>query len=122
MAGLLAKLIPRYSLRTLMLFVMLAGCVIALWMHRHPWRSERVLSGHKDRVFSAVFPPDGRRVVTASLDKTARIWDPATGRELFKLAGHENAVLSAAFSPDGSRVVTARSDTTARVWRPARPE
>jgi WD40 repeat protein len=56
------------------------------------------------------------RVVTASHDKTARVWDAATGKSLATLAGHESAVWSAQFSPDGMRVVTASHDKTARVW------
>ena len=65
---------------------------------------------------SAAFSPDGARVVTASLDYTARLWDVATGASLAVLQGHTRGVSSAAFSPDGARVVTACSDNTARLW------
>ena len=65
---------------------------------------------------SAAFSPDGSRIVTASGDKTARIWDAASGKEIAVLRGHEDHVLSAAFSPDGSRIVTASLDNTARIW------
>jgi formylglycine-generating enzyme required for sulfatase activity len=54
--------------------------------------------------------------VTASGDRTARIWDVATGRLLQTLHGHEAKVTSATFSPDGARIVTASEDRTARVW------
>jgi WD40 repeat protein len=57
-----------------------------------------------------------RRTPTASEDRTARIWDAATGNEIAVLRGHEGSVTSAAFSPDGSRIVTASGDRTARVW------
>ena len=60
--------------------------------------------------------PDGSRVVTASADKTARLWDGKSGAELAILLGHADWVNSAAFSSDGSRVVTASFDNTARVW------
>jgi TPR repeat protein len=56
------------------------------------------------------------RIVTASQDKTARIWDAGTGAPLGVLSGHGDFVLSAAYSPDGSRIVTASEDKTARVW------
>jgi WD40 repeat protein len=51
-----------------------------------------------------------------SEDKTARIWDAATGRDIAVLRGHDDTVYSAAFSPDGSRIVTASGDNTARIW------
>ena len=73
-------------------------------------------SGHTDVVWNAVFSPDGSRVLTASLDHTARLWDARTGAALETLSGHRDKVLSAVFSPDGSRVVTASADHTARLW------
>jgi len=70
-------------------------------------------------VWSAAFSPDGRTVVTASTDKTARLWDVATGRELRVLTGHTESVMSAAFSPYGLSVVTASLDGTAILWNVA---
>jgi WD40 repeat protein len=75
-----------------------------------------VLRGHDDYVTSAAFSPDGSRIVTASWDKTARIWDAASAKEIAILRGHDAAVYSSAFSPDGSRIVTASGDKTARIW------
>src|SRR5204863_8945204 len=72
--------------------------------------------GHSSVVNAANWSPDGKRVVTASHDGTARIWDAATGAELVVLSGHRGAVDTAAFSPDGRRVVTASVDNTARIW------
>jgi len=70
----------------------------------------------RSAVYSAIFSPDGRRVVTASSDRTARVWEAGTGTPVGAPLQHQNAVNSAAFSPDGRRVVTASSDHTARVW------
>ena len=74
------------------------------------------LQGHTAAVFSAAFSPDGKRIVTASYDNTARVWDADSGKTLASLQGHTAGVITAAFSPDGKRVVTASCDTTARVW------
>ena len=65
---------------------------------------------------SAAFSGDGKRVVTASRDNTARIWDAESGKEIAVLKGHTGSVSSAAFSGDGKRVVTASDDNTARIW------
>ena len=79
-------------------------------------RERKVLRGHDDAVWSAAFSPNDARVVTASEDKTARVWDAATGKTIAVLSGHDDRVFIAAFSPDGARVVTASKDKTARVW------
>ena len=65
-----------------------------------------VLRGHQNMVFVAVFSPDGRTIVTASEDQTARLWDVATGKEIATLRGHQRKVGWATFSPDGRSVVT----------------
>jgi WD40 repeat protein len=71
---------------------------------------------HKGRVIEGGFSPDGRFVVTASLDGTAQVWETATGKTNFPPLTHTDQVLWAEFSPDGTRVVTASKDRTARVW------
>ena len=55
-------------------------------------------------------------MVTASYDKTARLWDAATGKEIAILEGHQDRLTGADFSPDGRTVVTASNDKTARLW------
>jgi hypothetical protein len=79
-------------------------------------RERKVFLGHDNAVNSGAFSPNGTRVVTASDDKTARLWDAVTGKEIAILRGHDNSVNSATFSPDGARVVTASDDKTARLW------
>ncbi|HEX6960960.1 MAG TPA: protein kinase [Lacipirellula sp.] len=71
-------------------------------------------------VNSADISPDGARVVTGSWDRSAKVWDVATGNVLLKLDGvHEGYVNSACFSPDGSRILTASDDGTVRLWNAA---
>ena len=99
--------------------VLLFGCAAAA----HPVRGQtpeplRLVTpeGHTGSVTSAGFSHDGRWVVTASKDRTARVWEVATGREVMLLRGHTKGVTAAAFSPDDQWVVTASLDDTARVW------
>jgi len=55
-------------------------------------------------------------VVTASADRTARVWDARTGQPVTPPLAHDGEVVMAQFSPDGLRVVTASEDFSARVW------
>src|SRR6266487_1621067 len=71
---------------------------------------------HDASVTSEQFSPDGQRVVTTSYDRTARLWDAASGKPIGEPMKHEDTVISAEFSPDGHRVMTASNDKTARFW------
>jgi WD40 repeat protein/serine/threonine protein kinase len=71
---------------------------------------------HSDEIRAIDFSPDGRRIITASFDGTAKVWDAASGVELLRLIGHTGHVNSAAFSQDGRRIVTGSADNTARIW------
>jgi WD40 repeat protein len=74
------------------------------------------LEGHIADINSVAFSPDGRFVVTASADSTARVWDAVTGATLGELRGHGKSVNTASFSPDGKFIVTASDDATVRLW------
>ena len=74
-----------------------------------------VLRGHEQAVDFADFSPDGKTIVTASWDGSARLWDTIANTVLV-LRGHQHFVFTARFSPDGRTVVTASEDQTARLW------
>ena len=60
--------------------------------------------------------PDGRWVVSASADRTLKVWDLASGQEVITLHGHAARVRAYAVTPDGRRVVSASEDQTLKVW------
>jgi WD40 repeat protein len=66
-----------------------------------------VLEGHRSWTNTAQFTPDGSRLVTSSIDGTARIWDTRSGQEVAVLGGHEGSVVQAVVAPAGDVVATA---------------
>jgi len=78
--------------------------------------AEYYILHHPDRVLSAVFSPDGKQMLTASDDHTARVWDAASGKLLYTLAGHAGALNEAVYSADGAWIATASDDGSARIW------
>jgi WD40 repeat protein len=67
-------------------------------------------------VSCVAFSPDGVRILTASRDGTARLWETATGRAVGVMQGHTAEVNEAAFDADGARIVTASYDFSIRLW------
>jgi WD40 repeat protein len=77
------------------------------------------------------FAPDGRTLASASMDKTIRLWDVATAKELGRFQSADGGFNALAFSPDGRILVSGSSDTTVTIWdvaaarhllKPAKPE
>src|SRR5260221_9722502 len=78
---------------------------------------ELYLTGHKGGVWSVSVSADGKRLLTCSPDeKTLRLWDADTGKQLRIFEGHTDGVIGAALSPDGTRVLSGGADKTVRLW------
>ena len=64
-----------------------------------------------------VMSNDGARIAGAMADRSIRIWDANTGKQLSLLRGHSDLVMDVAFSPDGNLLASASYDRTIRVWQ-----
>jgi WD40 repeat protein len=76
----------------------------------------RTLSGHALYVNACAISPDDSFIVSASRDKTLKVWDVATGRERATLTGHTSGIRACAISPTSSFIVSASWDKTLKVW------
>ena len=76
-----------------------------------------IFPGHTDAVLGASFSHDGRSILSASKDRTARLWDRISGAMLHEFQqGHQYLVTAAIFFPQGDRFLTASVDNTTRIW------
>ena len=76
----------------------------------------RTLEGHSALVRGVAVSADGRRVVSASYDKTLKVWDLQTERTLHTLEGHSDFVNGVAVTADGRWAISASEDRTLKVW------
>lgn len=74
------------------------------------------LEGHADVVYDVVWLDGGKRLATASADRTVRIWDIPSRKSLDTFTGHSGPVLALALSPDGKWLCSGSADQTIRVW------
>src|SRR5437660_665982 len=77
------------------------------------------LKGHTEAVYAVGFTPDGKHVITGSFDKTLKMWETATGKDIKTFggaAGHQNLVLALSISNDGQMLASGSSDNTAKIW------
>jgi WD40 repeat protein len=74
--------------------------------------------GHSAAIASIGFSPDGRTIVTASEDKTLKLWEASSGRLLRTMVGHAQYAQTASFSPDAHEIISAAWDSSVKIWDP----
>jgi WD40 repeat protein len=87
---------------------------VQLW-NAKTFRLVTALKGHTGTVYNAAFSADGRQLITASADGTARLWDVYSGAHHAVFPGHEHPIRRAVISPAGARLLTISSDAV-RLW------
>ncbi|BCX08159.1 MAG: hypothetical protein KatS3mg066_2018 [Fischerella sp.] len=80
------------------------------------WICIHTLTAHSNTVNSVAISPNGQTLVSASADKTIKIWNLITGRQIHTLEGHSDTVNSVAISPNGQTLVSASADKTIKIW------
>ncbi|MBC7816792.1 MAG: serine/threonine protein kinase [Planctomycetaceae bacterium] len=86
----------------------------------HLWRlyngEQSRWRGHIGAVTAIAFSPDGKFLASASVDKSVKLWDAVTGKEVLSLAHHTARVTSIAFSPNSKRLASGSADKSAIIW------
>jgi WD40 repeat protein len=99
--------------------VRLRAIVLTRLIGRTYFGELRRFSGHTGNIRHIVVSKDGKRMLTASMDYTARVWEIDSGKELLKFAGHGSWVWSIAYAPDEKTVLSSGAlDKTLRLWNP----
>lgn len=75
-----------------------------------------LFKGHAEVVYDSAFLPDGRSLVTASFDRTLKLWDIQTKTSVRTMEGHTGIVLTVDVSKDGTTIASGASDNTIKLW------
>jgi WD40 repeat protein/tRNA A-37 threonylcarbamoyl transferase component Bud32 len=78
-----------------------------------------ICHGHRSRITSLAWSPDGTCLASVSYDKTARLWNTSNGTQILLYRGHTARVNALAWSPDGRHLASASSDCTVQIWEAA---
>jgi WD40 repeat protein len=92
---------------------------LMIWdLDDHECKFMRKFYGHRQRIESLIFSPDGKTVATGSRDKTIKIWDLSKNENNLpkNLQGHQHWITSLVFSPDGKVLVSGSRDKSTKVW------
>ena len=90
---------------------------IGIWVYdADTYEPLALLTGHKSRVSTLQYSPNGQTLASGSRDHTVRLWDTDTGQLKFTLAGHLDLVTAVAYAPDGDTLVSGSRDNTVRLW------
>lgn len=98
-----------------------SDCTAKVWSIEGGLKLISTMEGHTDEVSKVTFSPNGRLLLTASADKTARLWCVNDEMENTLcsqvLTGHDNEVFSCAFNYSADAILTASKDNTCKIWR-----
>jgi WD40 repeat protein len=84
------------------------------YLNRLCHSNEVTFEGHTAQVHGMALSPNGKRLATASADRTVKVWDVQTGRELLTLKGHSGSLIVVVFSRDGKRLASASREPGAQ--------
>jgi WD40 repeat protein len=89
---------------------------IELWNLAMGQKIFRLITSHIYGINKVAFSSDGKTLASASDDKTIKLWNVATGKEIYTLTGHKDGVYSITFSQDGKTLASASYDGTIKLW------
>ena len=73
-------------------------------------------SGHINHVYHICFSPDGKQILSGSVDGSVKLWDTVTGREILNLGSTIGSINSVSFSLDGKYVLSGSSNFSVKMW------
>ena len=106
----------RYSAFAFQLFFHAFCCMVLVATGYQAAAQQEEISGHRGSVEAVAVAPNGKTLLTGSMDGTARLWDIANGRVLRVVPAHPGGVLNVAFAPDGRAFLTSGRNGMVALW------